>query len=876
MRKTIFLSCTLFLMACSSANVTTTPEPEGPLLWSNPKTWGGKVPAQGDTVTIPKDKTIVLDVSPPSLRGLEVDGTLSFDPKARLTLKTDYVMVHGTLQVGTEKEPVQGSAEIILTSNNLSDSIHNMGAKVLGVMGGTLELQGAVPTRTWTRLNGNVTAGSTTITVQDPINWKVGDEIIITSSSFYNPYSPKSQTERRQIKKIEGQTLTLSMPLSYAHWGTDASGVNQRAEVGLLSRNVVVRSDESILDSGTEAGNKQMGGHLMAMSGSKVHINGAEFRDMGQRNVFGRYPVHFHQLSDGGLGSYVKNSSIWRSYNRCLTIHGTNKLNVENNVMYNSLGHCVYFEEGTETGNTLKNNLVAQVKALRDNARLIPTDDRPAAYWITHPSNTLTGNVASEAHVGFWYALPEKPLPFGRSTQDVAWMDSIYPRRSALGGFDGNVAHSNWQGLFVDTSLTSTLCQDSASRNTCKDHSNLSSMGVGTSFYAPRATPSQNIDIDKKTNLPVPARFQNFLAYKHADQAVWFRGGYLELLNPTLTDNHIGAIFASSRAYLTGGTFIGKTENTLGDVPELEPRTGFQFYDGPVGIRNSTFKNYTGDRTAALGYLRHTSFNLSAQNYASGLKFENSKRVYLDTPPAPEFSNYEDPHDGYRGAVFYDQDGSVTGTANRHVTASTPFLTSDKCSFKAEWNAYTCDNTYMNLNIDVLDGTEVANTSSAYTVQRSDGKAIELWGVPNGNSKVQDGFETRLVATTGGNTPLYSYTLKSGTRNIPSKILVAATVDALPTDNGFVNIAAVPGTTGAWVKLTIPASGPVFVYRTWWFDENSGAGMLKVSNMLDILGENKGKAYYQDDAGVHVVLPITDPLKGRYVSVHVCKTKKCA
>ncbi|MFC5599162.1 G8 domain-containing protein [Deinococcus cellulosilyticus] len=877
MHKLLLMSCTLFLMACSSSSPSTNPPPgsAGPLLWSSPQTWGGKVPGTGDTVTIPKDKTILLDVSPPALRGLTVEGTLSFDPRAHVTLRTDYVMVHGKLQAGTEAQPITGKAEIVLTSNNLSDNIHSMGAKVLGLMGGTLDLHGSPQVKTWTRLSATATAGSSTITVKDALDWKVGDEIIITSSSFYNPYSPKPQTERRQITKISGQTLTLSQPLSFAHWGTTASGVQEQAEVGLLSHNVVVRSDEAILDTGTVAGSKQIGGHLMAMSGSTVHINGVEFRDMGQRSVFGRYPIHFHQLAAGGAGSYVKNSSIWRTYNRCVVIHGTHKLLIENNVMYNATGHCVYFEEGSETGNTVKNNLVAYVKALKDTARLIPTDDRPSAYWVTRPSNTLTGNSASEAHIGYWYALPEKPLPFGRGTQDVSWMDSVYPRREFLGGFDGNVSHSAWQGLFVDTSLSSTLCASTASRNTCKDHSNLSSMGTSTSYYAPRTVPARDIETDKKTNMPVPARFQNFTAYKHQNQAVWFRGGYLELLNPVLADNVIGAIFASSRAYLTGGLFIGKTENTLGNATEQEPRTGFQFYDGPVGVRNSTFKNYTGERSAALGYLRHTSFNLSGQNYASKLTFENSNRVYLDTPPAPNFNNTEDPHDGYRGAVFYDQDGSVTGVANRHVTANTPFLTGSKCNLQAAWNAYVCDSTYLNLSVNVLDATEVSNPTAAFTVERNDGQSIALWGVPNGTSKAADTFQTRIIATPGGNAPLYSYTLGSGTGKIPGKVLVSVTVDGLPTDNQFVNISAVPGTTGAWAELIIPVSGPVYVYRTWWFDENSGAGLPKVSALSDLY-QNKGTVYYQDAQGIHVVLAIPDPLKSRYVSVHVCQTRKCS
>jgi hypothetical protein len=48
-------------------------------LWSDPATWPNhKVPVAGDKVTIGRDRDVVLDVSPPALGGLSIDGKLSF------------------------------------------------------------------------------------------------------------------------------------------------------------------------------------------------------------------------------------------------------------------------------------------------------------------------------------------------------------------------------------------------------------------------------------------------------------------------------------------------------------------------------------------------------------------------------------------------------------------------------------------------------------------------------------------------------------------------------------------------------------------------------------------------------------------------------
>lgn len=887
MRKTLFLVLTATMVSCNTFHQHSTEQQVEAqavtyVKWSDPATWGGKVPVAGDTVTIPAGKAVLLDVTPPPLRGVEVSGWLSFDPALSLTLKTDYLMVMGTLQVGTEAAPIKGKAEIVLTSNNLNDNIHNMGAKVLGVMGGgTIDIHGAPTLRTSTRLNGTVAAGSKTIVVQDPVDWKVGDSIIITSSSFYNPYSPKSQTEQRTITAISGNLLTLDQALTYAHWGADASGVNEQAEVGLLSHNVLIHSDESVLNTTTPAGSVSKGGHLMAMSGSRVRIENAEFQDMGQKGVFGRYPVHFHQLSDGGVGSYVRNSSIWRTYNRCLVIHGTNKLLVDNNVMYNSTGHCVYFEEGSETGNIVRNNVVAYVKALKDAARLIPTDDRPAAFWVTRPSNHLSGNSASESHIGYWYALPEKPIPFGRGTQDLTWMDSIYPRREALGYFNANVAHSNWQGLFVDGAIASTLCEASASRNTCKDHSSLSLLkDAGAVNYAPRQKPAQDYNLTSTDpnvlNLPVVAYFSNFTAYKHRNQAVWLRGSYQHLSAPKLADNKIGAIFAASRTSLTSGLLVGNSGNTLGDVPDTEPRTGFQFYDGPVGVRLTHFKNFSSPQSAALGYLRHTSFSLVAQNYAYRLTFENSNRVYLDTPPAPVFNaTTEDSKDGYRGAVFYDMDGSVTGTPDIYVTANHPFLINNACTFRAGWNSYTCRNTYLNLGLKILDTTEVTTPAAPYKVLRSDGPSIDLWGTPNGVSNTNNSFQTRLIATRGGTVPRYVYQLQSGTGAVPTKYVASMTLDNLPADNLYVKTVPTASAANSWVELVLPFNGPAYVYRTYYFGYNSGKGLNKVATRSDLYKGTLGDTYYQDTAGIHVLFTFRDLTTSQFTSFHVCQTLKC-
>ena len=74
--------------------------------WSDPATWPDrKVPAKDDVVTIAKDMNVILDVSPPPLHGLTLNGTLSFADTKDLELTTEWILVHGELEIGTEARP---------------------------------------------------------------------------------------------------------------------------------------------------------------------------------------------------------------------------------------------------------------------------------------------------------------------------------------------------------------------------------------------------------------------------------------------------------------------------------------------------------------------------------------------------------------------------------------------------------------------------------------------------------------------------------------------------------------------------------------------------------------------------------------------------
>src|SRR5678815_1591087 len=312
--------------------------------WSDPATWPNrKVPVAGDKVTIDPGKEVVLDVNTAPLNGLTINGKLSFANNKDVELTTEWIMVHGELEVGTEKAPHTRKATITFTNNVQDEDISGVGGTTdkvdrgIMLMGGTLNLHGD-RTNSWTKLSSTANAGATSIQVLNAAGWRVGDEIVLASTD----YDPR-QAERRNISAISGNTITLDKKLDYMHFGKITFDVDERGEVGLLTRNIK-------LQASADAEQSFYGGHVIAMANSKMFVEGVEFNRMGQNMTLARYPIHWHLIGDA-QGQYIKNASLHDTYNRCVTVHGTNYLHVENNVTYNTVGHCFFLEDGAEHGN---------------------------------------------------------------------------------------------------------------------------------------------------------------------------------------------------------------------------------------------------------------------------------------------------------------------------------------------------------------------------------------------------------------------------------------------------------------------------------------------------------------------------------------------
>jgi cell migration-inducing and hyaluronan-binding protein len=695
-----------------------------PTNWSDPATWPNrKVPAAGDKVTIGKDKQVVLDVSPPALGGLSIDGKLSFSDSADLELTTEWIMLHGELAIGSEARPHTRKATITLTDNvKGEDVMAGMGDRGIMLSGGTLNLHGST-TNTWSKLAATANAGATSIQVLNAKGWKVGDEIVLASTDF-NP----RQAERRTIAAIRGNTLTLDKPLDYMHFGRITFDVDERGEVGLLTRNIKIQAS-------ADAEQSFFGGHIMAMPSSRMYVSGVELNRMGQNLTLARYPIHWHLVGDA-KGQYIKNAAIHDTYNRCVTVHGTNDLRVENNVTYNTVGHCFFLEDGIEHGNQFVKNLAIQVKchtskecvptnlaangerppsapdAPRQNGQkskdvLIPSDNTVTAFWITNPDNSFIDNVAAGSDAtGFWFSLPIHPQGQFLGS-DIA--KTIWPRRTPLRAFRGNVAHSNFDGFMIDRHINED-----------------GTFGTASIPLLPLADPN---DLESEV---AETHFENLTSYKNRNGGLWGRGDLYVYSNAKFADNAIGMTQAAGdigslpfSSRLVDSLVVGETENIGNPVTPEEiaygrslpkpaipdfPIRGYEYYDYRDDVVNTKFVNFQDNdrrKTGALSFLLFTSAGLSTGSSISGAKFVNAKPVYFPKYDR-RFDNDNRGGNAYRTLSFRDLDGSVTGIPDSQVLLhdgeNDSVVTDDTCEIHPTWNASVCKGDIGRLNLSDARG----------------------------------------------------------------------------------------------------------------------------------------------------------------------------
>ncbi|XP_074956626.1 cell surface hyaluronidase CEMIP2-like isoform X2 [Phalacrocorax aristotelis] len=571
-------------------------------------------------------------------------------------------------------------------------------------------------------------------------SWLPGDRIVVASTDYSMHQAeefnllPCPECKSNQVK-IDGSPL-------YLHIGEVIDGVDMRAEVGLLTRNILIQGE---MEDSCYGQNQcqffsfdTFGGHIKILRNfSSVHMSGVELKNMGQQ-ILGSYPVHFHLAEDvderGGYKrpTYLDNLAIHHCFSRCVAIHGTHGLLVKDTIGYDTLGHCFFLEDGTEQRNTFYHNLglltrsgtilpsdrnEAMCLAIRThvygNYVPVPSTDCMAVstFWIANPNNNLIKNAAAGAQdVGIWYIFHR--VPTGQS-------EGQYPEGQAehtpMGVFYNNRVHSNFKaGLFIGKGVKTTR----ASAEDPREYLTVDNA---------RFHPHQDADPEKPR---VPAVIDSLIAFKNNDHGAWARGGDIIFRNSGFSDNGIGLTLASDGTFptdegssleVTRSIFVGESSNfgsqggqnsywgkgANGEYRTLPrnktfPIRGFQIYDGPVRMAKCTFKKFTPtvDRySSAIGFFMKNSWQISPQNNMSQILMEKSVGLKVFFGRSGQWFGNNN-NDGDKTSIFHDLDGSVTGYRDTFIgRADNYLLRHPGCLTVPRWNGVMCTGKFAQLYI---------------------------------------------------------------------------------------------------------------------------------------------------------------------------------
>lgn len=569
--------------------------------WSDPATWeqpgfrvatcnevdclcAPMVPVEGKSVTIPPGARVLLDVDTPVLNGVMVHGELIFEDKPGVGLSAHWVMIMGegsALRIGREAVPFVNNTHITLYGTKIDENVSeedapwSSGTKFLMAMdGGTLSLHGASRAkRSWTKLNANAFAGDTTLTVEDAhTGWEVGDRIAIGPSGF--DYRDAADVT---ITAIDGAVITFAPPLHADHWGElqtfGETGVDQRAPVGLLSRNIQIQGAEDSLMMRSELSDfpgygpytyglpmdlpLNFGAHVMIMGGlggrprAYGYVEGVEFTRSGQVSLQGRYTFHWHWVGDGE-GQYFRNSSIHHAFHRGVNVHRTSNVVVSDNVTYKVNNHnYVWAEDGhdTEANNQFLRNLAIHVLGQSHSEFPMAFGDRGA---YSYKAGTGPDPVKQEEWraSGFW----------GRNPIHTLEGNHVAGVRDGMGYF-----YDIGGGSDFEPQLDLFVFRDNTVHSVSDFHSGLS---LNNDLYPP-ATVGSGLFVRNRNEGEMT--FEGLKAFKNK-LGVWLESNHHTVRDAVLSDN-AGAIMMF-QGRIEDSVIVGISVNPVGrDFPEVRGRS---------------------------------------------------------------------------------------------------------------------------------------------------------------------------------------------------------------------------------------------------------------------------------------------------------------
>ncbi|KDD75714.1 hypothetical protein H632_c535p0, partial [Helicosporidium sp. ATCC 50920] len=791
--------------------------------WNEPATWGGSLPDPNQPITLPENTKVLvsgcmLASGTYPMVMVPESSELIFDD-APMAWKLGALHGYGPIRAGSTSCRLR--SRLTLTFSAVAgQSTFAMGIQAHDV----LDLHGVDYTPTWTRLNQTALPGDSTLSLQVAVPWEVGQQVVVTTSAWRDEMD--NQNEVFTIKAVSSnrRTLTLVEQVSFQHYG----GPEYSCEVALLSRSILVQGDAATAST-------RLGPHIHVMGTGRV--SGTQVFRGGQLETLGAYPFHFHLLGDAS-GQFFTDNSVYRSYYRCYTVHGTQNAELRWNTAFDVNGHCFYLEDGVEEGNVLDHNLAAfvhvigQATAGVDQSGMIltagpgvvnPSDSSASGFYVTNAANIITNNAASGGYSGFFFPVLDYPIGIFRMRTDIS------PQARPMQRFDGNTAHSS--GYYWENAgcmyFGGKLFYDSQDRLTYESgRQNSNPLG-------PDSSPVFNLCTNAKVWLCMVGHMS------------W--GDRMEVRGYEAHDVVRGATMFG-QALLTEAAITYKSANDAANFPgptgDLPPAAGFQWYDTSTQtvLSGVHFANYTYQPETGI-YRPSVFYSMThSDRYKPGFMSLAANISYSDVDYDAIVRVDQKPTGSSRMFNFLDFDGSATEQETPQIVGSWPewWHLADDCFFQEVWRSWVCPQRagQVPARLDIsVPGTVVAvDDPGADDDARASASIgyVALWGHRGAARRAMD--VTSHIGVTGvtGETGWYL----SWDRGAPGEMALI--------------LNTVPPGTHLLFATRYPAGTAFDIQRTYKYYPARNRAVRQVGSLDEVRADPDGLAYYFDGSRLYL------------------------
>jgi hypothetical protein len=313
---------------------------------------------------------------------IEVAGSLRFSRTHDTILRTVHLIIlpGGALDCGTVADPITSvKVEIIWRDVpfDFTKDPYQWGNGLVNF--GTRSMVGATKDP-WLEATGSLEAGATTVALErPPVNWEIGDELLIPDGRTPRPIIGVNETLPRReapafITAVSGAQVTLSKPLDFEHHNI----VNEQGVVRVRPRVFNLTRKHIYLHSEREAGTR---GHMVDVGSAArwtdhytqtfgmgrtradvldvtTHDAAGNITHIGT-NQIAKYNAHHHHCDSNPDSSDV--GCVWKGSASLaigakwgLSMHSTSDALVEGVIAVDFPGACFATEDGNEVRDTFR------------------------------------------------------------------------------------------------------------------------------------------------------------------------------------------------------------------------------------------------------------------------------------------------------------------------------------------------------------------------------------------------------------------------------------------------------------------------------------------------------------------------------------------